>query len=94
VAAIASYLDAKAHHGQWLVRIEDVDGAAMCTAPTTHPRLAAALRHALGWRGHAANRTHALYQHALEQLGDLVYPAAARAARSPIRRSPAAHNRR
>jgi glutamyl/glutaminyl-tRNA synthetase len=51
--------------------------------------LASLQRCGMHWDGEVTWQTkrYALYQHALEQLGDLVYPAAARAARLPIRRS-------
>jgi glutamyl-Q tRNA(Asp) synthetase len=75
VAAMASYLDAKAHHGQWLVRIEDVDGDRNVAGADRHI-LASLQRCGMHWDGDAiwqSQRTE-LYQQALLRLGDLVYP--------------------
>lgn len=77
VAAVGSYLDAKHHGGEWLVRIEDID------TPRTIPGAADAILHALEalgmeWHGsvvYQSQRT-AIYQdalHRLQQLG-FVYP--------------------
>ncbi len=75
VAAIASYLDAKVHHGQWLVRIEDVDGARNVDGADQHI-LNSLQRCGMLWDGEVTWQTqrYPLYQQALEQLGDLVYP--------------------
>lgn len=75
VAAMASYLDARAHHGQWLVRIEDIDEA------RTMPGAAEGILDCLAklgfrWDGEVVwqSRRKALYQSALERLGTQVYP--------------------
>lgn len=75
VAALASYLDARAHHGQWLIRIEDVD------TPRTMPGAAESILHTLAQLGMHSDaevvwqsRRHALYQAALNQLQSVVYP--------------------
>jgi glutamyl-Q tRNA(Asp) synthetase len=74
VAAMASYLDAKAHHGTWLVRIEDID------EDRTIPGAAEDILHtleALGmqWDGEVdyQSRRKDLYEAALQQLTTHVY---------------------
>ena len=75
VAAMASYLDAKVHHGQWLVRIEDVDGDRNVPGADEHI-LASLLRCGMPWDGDVTwqSRRTDLYQAALQQLDDNVYP--------------------
>ena len=69
VAALASWLDARAHGGQWLVRIEDVDGPR--TAPGAEAEILRQL-HALGLVPDAPparqSERSALYERALQQL--------------------------
>jgi glutamyl-Q tRNA(Asp) synthetase len=79
VAALASWLDARAHHGQWFVRIEDLD------APRCAPGADSHLLHQLAlcklvpdappvWQSSRG----ALYQQALDKLTQLnhAYPCA------------------
>ena len=77
VAALGSWLDARAHRGRWLVRIEDLD------PPREVPGAAEVILHTLDRLGLSADappqyqstRT-ALYAEALERLiaADLAYP--------------------
>lgn len=74
VAALASYLDAKAHDGKWLVRIEDVDEA------RTVPGAAEAILQCLAafgmqWDGEVVwqSRRKALYEAAFARLGSHAY---------------------
>ncbi|MGF6371587.1 glutamyl-Q tRNA(Asp) synthetase [Paraburkholderia sp. RAU6.4a] len=77
VSALASWLDARAQRGAWLVRVEDIDG------PRTMPGAAEDILATLERFGMRADETPvwqsqrmARYQHALEQLKStgLVYP--------------------
>lgn len=77
VAALASWLDARAHGGHWLVRIEDVD-APRCVpgaAELILSQLAACGLHP-DERPRWQSRRSGLYQRALDQLvaQDLAYP--------------------
>ncbi len=69
IGALASYLDAKANHGQWLLRMEDLD------PPREMPGAAQAIlqslqNHGLNWDGEVLwqSQRHNAYQQAIEQL--------------------------
>lgn len=71
VAALASWLDARTHQGQWLVRIEDVDTPRCVAGSDTLilSQLAQCGLHSdqpVVWQ----SQRHALYQNALQQLTD------------------------
>ncbi len=75
VAAMASYLDAKAHQGKWLIRIEDIDETRTIADATT------AIMNALAVFGMQhddevvmQSQRKDLYQAAFEHLRGLVYP--------------------
>jgi glutamyl-Q tRNA(Asp) synthetase len=74
VAAVASYLDARAHHGEWLVRIEDIDeGRSVAGADEA----ILSLLHSLGMKSDRevvwqSRRKH-LYAAAAAQLGAHAY---------------------
>lgn len=69
VTAVASYLDARFHQGQWLVRIEDLDPPRVMRGASEHI-LNTLEQFGLEWDGsvvYQSQRTH-LYQEALDQL--------------------------
>jgi glutamyl-Q tRNA(Asp) synthetase len=75
VAAMASYLDAKAHHGSWLVRIEDVDEG-RSAAGAAESILALLVQLGMQWDGEVVwqSRRKQLYQAAYERLAGHTYP--------------------
>lgn len=75
VAAMASYLDAKAHSGQWLVRIEDIDEARSTTG-VAEQQLQTLLGLGMRWDGEVVwqSQRKKLYQQAFERLHATIYP--------------------
>lgn len=71
IAALASYLDARAHEGTWLLRIEDVDPPRVADGASASI-LKTLAAHGFGWDGevmYQSARAEA-YQHALSRLID------------------------
>ena len=75
VASLASYLDARAHDGRWLIRIEDLDEAR--TVADTAEQIIDTLA-AFGMRSDGEivwqSQRKVLYQQAFERLASHVYP--------------------
>ncbi len=72
VAAVASYLDARAHGGAWLVRIEDVDGT-RCQPRFADEILATLKAFGLNWDGEVMVQSERTpqYQAAFDQLAGI-----------------------
>jgi glutamyl-Q tRNA(Asp) synthetase len=75
VAAMASYLDAKSHSGQWLVRIEDIDEARTVDGAAEWI-LQSLLTLGMRWDGEVVwqSKRKDLYQAAFDRLGGHTYP--------------------
>ncbi|MFZ4528758.1 MAG: tRNA glutamyl-Q(34) synthetase GluQRS [Undibacterium curvum] len=75
VAAMASYLDARAHQGRWLLRIEDLDFDRNVADADRHI-LNSLQRCGMHWDGEVSwqSQRQPLYEQALEQLATQVYP--------------------
>jgi glutamyl-Q tRNA(Asp) synthetase len=75
VSALASYLDAKHYHGQWLVRMEDIDPPREVDGAQKRI-LASLLAHGLQWDGDIMRQSERLhiYQQLLNQLTPYSYP--------------------
>ena len=74
VAAVASFLDARAHDGAWLLRIEDIDEAR--AQPDAVQSIMQCLQaHGMQWDEKPVwqSRRRALYQAAFDSLGDTAY---------------------
>ncbi|MFZ6733983.1 tRNA glutamyl-Q(34) synthetase GluQRS [Undibacterium sp. Ji42W] len=77
VAAMASYLDAKAHDGLWLLRMEDLDFDRNVKGADQHI-INSLYRCGMIWDGdiHWQSQRQHLYEAALQVLGDKRYPCA------------------
>jgi len=77
VAAMASYLDAKAHSGLWLLRLEDLDFDRN-VAGADQEILTTLQRCGMRWDGEVTwqSKRQALYEAAFARLGGQVYPCA------------------
>ena len=77
VAAVASYLEAKTHHGKWLVRLEDIDQSREIKG-SADDILSTLEKFGFEWSGHVTyqSQRQSLYLEALEILKNkqLTYP--------------------